>query len=188
MADVTGIAMKGFAFRGLFRFAKKTLPGGIPALLESLEPADRQLFDETILTTSWYPYHAFTVLLDGLIEAKGGAPEEMFAVGEFSGTQDAGTIFRIVMTLASVERVVGACPRFWKRYCSAGDFDPTLVEPGRANVALNGFPEIHPGHCHLAAGWMKGIGETAGAKSVAVKQTHCVHRGDSRCEFAATWL
>lgn len=187
MSPRTDIEMKGFAIRGLFKFAKHDVSGGIPSLLERLDPADRELFEEPILTTSWYPYRAFTVLLDGLVEARGGSPERMFEVGEFSGTQDAGTIFRIVLTLASVERVIGACPRFWKRYCSVGDFDLEFVEPGRVEVALNGFPEIHPGHCHLAAGWMKGLGESAGARQAVVEQTRCVHRGAERCEFVATW-
>lgn len=179
--------IKGFAIRGLLRYAKETIPGGIPALLDTLAPADRNLFSDSIFTTSWYPYRTFTALLDALIEAKGGAPETMFEVGEFSGSQDAGTIFRIVLTLSSVKRVIAACPRFWKRYSTAGDFEILEIEDGRVGVALVGFPEIHPGHCHLAGGWMKGLGERAGAKNAAVEQVRCVHRGHSRCEYLATW-
>lgn len=153
----------------------------------TLAAADAAYYDDPILTTSWYPYRAFTALLEAIVRAKGGRNEELFEVGVFSGSQDADTIFRIVMSLASVERVISACPRFWKRYSSAGDFEIQLVEKGRVEVALTGFPDIHPGHCHLAAGWMKGLGETAGAKNASVQQTRCVHHGDPRCEFVATW-
>jgi predicted hydrocarbon binding protein len=184
---LSDIEIKGFAIRGLLRYAKQTLPGGIPSLLDSLEPTDKELFSDSVLSTSWYSYRTFTALIDGLIRAKGGSPTKMFEVGEFSGTQDAGTIFRIVMTLSSVKRVIGACPRFWKRYSTAGDFELLSIEDGKVDVALVGFPEIHLGHCELAAGWMKGLGESAGAKNAAVKQTRCVHRGDQRCEFVATW-
>lgn len=183
----SNVEIKGFAIRGLLRYAKQTLPGGIPALLGSLQPADRALFDDSILTTSWYPYRTLTALLDALIEALDGSPARMTEVGEFSGRQDAGTIFRIVMTLSSVKRVIGACPRFWKRYSTAGDFEILEIEDGRVHVALVGFPEIHPGHCALAGGWMKGLGESAGAKNADVRQIRCVHRGDPRCEYVATW-
>lgn len=188
MADAAReVEIKGFAIRGLLKYAKERTPGGIPALLGSLDPYDRDLFAQSILTTSWYPYRTLTALIEALMSAGGSSAEGMHEVGEYSGKQDAGTIFRIVMTLSSVKRVIGACPRFWKRYCSAGDFEILQIEDGRVEVALVGFPNIHQGHCNMAAGWMKGLGETAGAKNAVVRQTRCIHRGAPRCEYVATW-
>ena len=164
-------------------------------MLDTLAPSDRALFESRILTSSWYPYRTFTSLLEAIDretptangEGNHRGPSRMFRVGEFSGSQDAGTIFKIVMTLSSVERVISACPRFWKRYCTEGAFEVLEVEKDRLRVALVDFPDIDPRHCELSAGWMKGLGEAAGARNAALEKTHCVHRGDARCEYVGTW-
>ena len=182
------IQIKGFAIRGVLRYVKQTgLAGGIAPLIQTLGPGDQALFQDSILSTVWYPYRTFTALLRAISRELEDSPAKMFEVGEFSGRQDAGTIFRIVMSLSSVERVVAACPRFWKRYCTGGDFEILTVEKGHVHVALNDFETIDPNHCQLAGGWMLGLGETAGARNAVVEQIQCVHRGDPRCEYEGHW-
>lgn len=180
--------IKGFAIRGVLRYVKNTgLAGGISSIIEGLEPAERELYADPILASVWYRYRAFTALLDSVNRELGDSGPNMYAVGEASGQQDAGTIFRIILSLSSVERVIGACPRFWKRYCTAGEFEILSVEKGHVHVALNDFASIDPNHCQLAAGWMKGIGVSAGAREAVMEQVKCVHRGDSRCEYEGSW-
>ena len=61
------------------------------------------------------------------------------------------------------------------------------METGRLRLALEEFPDIDRAHCELIAGWIGGLGEAVGASWPAVEQVGCIHRGDKRCEFAATW-
>ena len=181
--------IKGFAIRGLLKYVKQRgYPGGIPRILATLSEEDGVLFDERVLSSSWYPYRAFTALLHAIDDELGaGDLSSLHVVGEFSGTQDAGTIFKIVLSLASIERVISIAPPFWKRYCDRGWFEPLESTPGRLRIRLNDFPDIEPGHCQLIAGWIEGLGRTAGAENPVAEHAVCVHSGDPHCVFEASW-
>lgn len=183
------VQIKGFAVRGLLKYVKRhAREGGIRAFLADLREEDAALFDQRVLSSSWYPYATFTVLLEAIDRKLGtGDLSYLERVGESSGREDAGTIFKVVLTLASIERVIAIAPPFWKRYCNRGWFEPVSVSPGHLEIRLHGFPDIHPGHCRLIAGWIKGLGLTAGAREARVEEVACVHRGDSCCEFNAAW-
>ncbi len=181
--------IKGFAIRGLLKYVKQSeYPGGIPALLERLPEPAAGHYRTKILSSRWYPYEAFLGLLHTIDRELGGGELELVArVGVFSGRQDAGSIFRFVAALSSVEAVVRRADAFWQRYCDRGRFEVVELEPGRLRLALEEFPDIDGAHCALIPGWIEGLGQAVGARRPAVEQVRCVHRGDPRCEFSGTW-
>lgn len=181
--------IKGFAVRGLFKFIKHSgHPGGIPAIVEKL-PADvRGGLRNNILSSKWYPYPLFTSLLEVMDREIGrGEIGFMDRVGESAGSQDAGTVFKVVAVFTSTKRIVGYGPSFWKRYCDTGAFEVVESSDTSFHVALTDFPNIHRFHCQLVLGWVQGLGRVAGATGIQVKQVRCVHRRDARCEYKATW-
>ncbi|MFQ5349980.1 MAG: hypothetical protein ACE5EG_06025 [Thermoanaerobaculia bacterium] len=188
MSDET-IQVKGFAVRGLLKYIKESgHPGGIPAVLARLDPALGAHFATRILSSRWYPYEMFLGLLHTIDDEIGdGDLSLMPTLGESSGRQDAGTIFRFVAALSSVESIVRRADFLWQRYCDRGRFEVLELEPGRLHLALEEFPEIDQAHCGLITGWIAGLGKAVGARWPEVEQVRCVHRGDPRCEFGATW-
>jgi predicted hydrocarbon binding protein len=188
LADTT-TQIKGFAIRGLLKYVKQSgHPGGIPALLERLESAAAAHYGTKILSSNWYPYEAFQGLLHA-IDAELGESDLalMPIIGEFSGRQDAGSIFRFVAALSSIEAIVRRADFLWQRYCGDGRFEVVELESGRLVLALEEFPHIDRAHCALIAGWIRGLGLAVGARRPSIEQVRCVHRGDDRCEFAGTW-
>ena len=188
MADRT-TQIKGFAIRGLLKYVKESgNPGGIPALMRRLDPTVEEHYQAKILSSKWYPYEAFLGLLH-IIDSEIGQGDRamMPTLGEFSGRQDAGTIFRFVAALSSIETIVARADTLWQRYCDSGRFEVVELAPGQLSMALEGFPHIDPAHCALIAGWIRGLGRAAGAVRPDIEQVRCVHRGDARCEFAGTW-
>lgn len=181
--------IKGFAIRGLLKYVKESgHPGGIPALLERLEPAAAAHYETKILSSRWYEYAAFTGLLHALEAGlAGGDQARLEAVGEFSGRQDAGSIFRFVAALSSIEAIAQRAPFLWQRYCTSGRFEVLECADKRLHLALEEFAEIDSAHCALIAGWIRGLGEAAGARQPDFRQVRCVHAGDPRCEFAGSW-
>ena len=181
--------IKGFAVRGLLKYVKESgHPGGIPALLETLELADAAHFRTKILSSNWYPYEAFLALLHAIDRELGGGDLALMpAIGEFSGRQDAGSIFRFVAAMSSVEAIVRRSDFLWQRYCDNGRFEVAELEPSRLRLALADFPHIDLAHCSLISGWIRGIGLAVGARRPRIEQVRCVHRGDERCEFAGGW-
>jgi predicted hydrocarbon binding protein len=181
--------IKGFAIRGLLKYVKESgHPGGIPAVLAKLEPDAATHFGTKILSSNWYPYEAFLALLHAVDRELGEGDQALMpAIGEFSGRQDAGSIFRFVAAMSSVEAIVRRSDFLWQRYCDNGRFDVPELERGRLRLALTDFPHIDLAHCSLIAGWICGIGLAVGARRPQIEQVCCVHRGDERCEFAGTW-
>jgi predicted hydrocarbon binding protein len=181
--------VKGFAIRGLLKYVKHSgWSGGIPRILATLSAEERSCFSERILSSSWYPYVAFTSLLQAIDREIGDDDlSSLCQVGESSGRHDAGAIFKIVRSLSSIERVIAGANLYWRRYCDRGRFEVVEVSSGRVQLRLHDFPDIHPGHCELITGWIKGLGLSAGARDAETRQHKCVHRGDPYCEFHATW-
>jgi len=181
--------IKGFAIRGMLKFVKTSgYPGGIPAILSQLSPGAAAFFKTPINSSAWYPYGVFGELLRAIDRKIGkGDLTIMPEVGRRTGQEDSGTIFKIIATIASVETIIKRSPIFWQKYCDTGVIDPIDVRPGYFRVALKNFPDIDEAQCNLILGWIDGLGRTAGAKGIAVKQSKCVHRGDPWCEYEGTW-
>ncbi len=184
--------IKGFAIRGLLKFVKESgYEGGIARLLTKISPAAAGHFEERILSSVWYPYEAYSALLTTAMNELAAENQDRRALAErlgaFAGRQDAGAVFRVVAAITSLERVVTKSPMFWRRYCNRGDLEVVEVEAGRLVVRLVDFPGIHPAHCRLITGWILGLGEANGAREASVEKTHCVHDGDSRCEYQGRW-
>ncbi len=181
--------IKGFAIRGILKYVKsKGVAGGIPTVLAKL-PADvAPSFKAPISSSSWYPYRAFSQLLRAVDSTIGkGDLALMPEIGRRSAQEDAGTIFKIITTIASVETIIGRSPIFWQRYSDTGLMVTLENTAGKFRSALKDFPEIDEAHCAVILGWIQGMGAASGAKTLTVKQARCVRRRDPWCEFEGTW-
>jgi predicted hydrocarbon binding protein len=181
--------IKGTAIRGALKFVKQSgHPGGIPAVLAELPPAEKAVFQSRILTASWYPYEVYAALLAVVDRRLGrGDLTLMKELGRHAVRQDAGTVLKIISIFTSVEAVHARGAMFWSRYCDTGELQVIESSPNRVVDALVGFPGIAPQHCELTTGWVEGLALAVGAKTATVRQTRCVHRGAERCELEGTW-
>lgn len=181
--------IKGFAIRGLLKHVKLSgLPGGIPAMLADLPAEVRPAFDKPIVNSGWYPYRAFTELLRAIDRRLGrGDLSSVEELGRRSAKDDLGNVFKIFASMLSVETVIRRSPIFWQKYCDTGAIECLEVVNNTFRCALKNVPDIDEAQCRLITGWIRGIGEATGAKSIEVKQVKCVHRGDPWCEYAGKW-
>lgn len=181
--------IKGTAVRGLLRHVKESgHRGGIPAILADLPPSTKSVFEQRILSGSWYPYAAYADLLPILEQRLGqGRRDWLTSLGQWLARQDAGTTFKIVSRFASVETMLQRGGLFWSRHCDTGRYETLEIRKGSAVGALLDFPDIHRLHCGLLAGWIEGMTIAAGARTVEVRKTQCVHRGDPCCEYRGGW-
>lgn len=184
-----GPQIKGFAIRGLLKYVKEsTYPGGIPAILRTLDESDRAYFGDAILSSLWYPYGAFSSLARAIDrEIAKGDVSILEDVGRASGKLDLGGIFRFITAILTIERIVSRAPALWRRYCDTGELTLVDAGPGHYTVRLTGFPEIDEAHCHMISGWMRGLGDGTGARDAEIGKTACIHHGDPYCEYRGTW-
>lgn len=183
--------LKGSGLRGVLKDAKERCDGGIPALIEALPSDIREAhFSQPILHARWYPYEAFGALLDAHVHVVGrGNPQEISDLGGRMAARDFNTLLKIYSKLSSPQRLAGVPNRVWsQRFRDAGH---ATSEPGakgerRFRFTIDGFPGIHPLHCHLLTGY----GLAAGLRwAETFTNTHdrCVHRGDNECSFLSEW-
>lgn len=181
--------IKGFAIRGLLKYVKESdLTGGIPEVLAHLPADARPSFEAPVDEREWYPYAAYAGLLQAVDRAVGGGGDAHYRrLGLYAAEQDVNTLFKIIAVFSSVEKLLQRSVVIWRRYCDTGAFVTAEVSRGRGTGILRDFPGVAPEHCRLLVGWVEGMALAAGAKTVSVEKTLCVHRGDSHCEYQGTW-
>lgn len=184
-----GPQIKGFALRGLLKYVKESsYPGGIPALLGTMDEQERAYFSDKILSSLWYPYEAFAALARAVDrEIAHGDPAVMEDVGRASGMSDLGGVFKFIRSILTIQRIVNRGAAYWNRYCDTGKLQVVDSGPNHFVVQLTDFKEIDPVHCHMTRGWITGLGDGTGASDVEIRETKCVHHGDSCCEYSGRW-
>lgn len=181
--------IKGFAIRGLLKYVKQSdLTGGIQGVLAHLPADARPSFESAIDEKEWYPYEAYAGLLQAVDRAMGGGNDAHYRrLGLFAADQDVNTLFKIIAAFSSVEKLLQRSVVIWRRYCDTGNFVTADVSREGGTGILRDIPEVAPEHCRMLLGWVEGMALAAGAKSVTVEKTRCVHRGDPHCEYQGTW-
>jgi len=185
--NVSPAELKGAVLRGLMRDAK-TLPGGIPALLEKIPGEARAAyFASNIVHGMWYSYQALAVLLDaysGVLGTGGGV--EFRQLGVRMADRDFNTLLKIYAMVATPTRLADAPRQIWiQRFRNAG---VATSEPGDHSFrfTIAGFPGIHPMQCEILSGYGGAVGKR---KTASFKTVHdrCVHRGGQDCSWISTW-
>ena len=180
------VKINGIALRGTLKFIKDR-GHTIAPVLADMPPAVQLVFRHPIIAGTWYPYEAYTDLIVAVDRHVGcGDYALMPELGRYAARQDAGTVFKVLSIFVSVEKTLPWIGRLWGEYCDTGTF-VSESQKGSSRTELQGFPEIHPGHCGVMAGWFAEMCLVLKAKSSEVEHTRCVHRGDPLCEYFVRW-
>lgn len=179
--------LKGAVLLGMMRDAK-TLPGGIPNLLEKM-PADVRAtyFAASIVHSMWYSYRALAALLDAYSQVLGHAGGADFReIGVRMAERDFTTLLKIYAMVATPTRLADVPRQIWlQRFRNAG---VATSEAGDHNFrfTIAGFPGIHPMQCEILSGYGGAVGQR---KAASFKTVHdrCVHRGGKDCSWNSTW-
>ncbi len=163
-------------------------------IVDEVPAPHSQVFDRPVRSSEWYPYSAYTALLQNLERAIGRSARLLTLrdVGRWTGKRDLGGILRVVLAFTSPDAVVARGfgvwgPAYWSRFCDTGSMRLTDQHTGGASITLEGFPSIARQHCVLMEGWWEAMAEGAGAHGAKVWQSQCVHRGDACCRYVGTW-
>ena len=181
--------IKGAAIRGLLKFVKSSqLPGGIDRVVSELPSEVKPVFERQILSGDWYPYEAYSELLDVMARIHGNG-EEAFVetLGRYAARQDLGGIFEAITVLASIPKILETASHLWNRYCDSGIFEIVSIGEEKGIGRITEFPNITKNHAVLLNGWIEGVGLAAGAKTAKVSHLRAIYLGDDHCEFDMRW-
>ncbi len=91
--------------------------------------------------------------------------------------------------LVSVEKIAKNADKYWKKYYDFGSLETVQFDKqkGLGIFREKGF-KTHPIVCTMHAGYFKGVAELAlKDRSIDIKQTASVHKGDNYNEYLIKW-
>jgi len=185
--------VKGVTILGLIKLIKKRASDeDMQRVIDRLQPEDRQVFDERILVSTWYPYRTFHNLLASIDEILGAGDGSLaHEIGRISAEMDLTTVYRSILSFLSPGFVTRRALAAWKNYYSPGRFE--VVEEEKSGdrrllrCRLEDFRTLSRVHCLNIAGWCEKFIELLGGHEISVQEVTCVHRGAGCCEFLLTW-
>jgi len=179
--------LKGAVLLGLLRDAK-SMPGGIPSLMESI-PADvrANYFSSSIVHGKWYNYGALAALIDAYSRIPGHSGAAAFQeLGARMAERDFTSLLKIYAMVATLARLADVPRQVWvQRFRQAGVASSELGDRS-FRFTISDFPEIHPMQCEILTGYGGAVGRQKD-KGFATVHDRCVHRGDPDCSWNSTW-
>jgi len=185
--------VKGVTILGLIKLVKKRASEeDMQRVLDLLDDEDREVFDERILVSTWYPYRTFHNLLASIDEILGqGDGALAHEIGRVSAEMDLTTVYRSILSFLSPGFVTKRALAAWKNYYSPGQWEVIDEEKDGDNRLLRcrlaGFRTLSRVHCLNIVGWCEKFIELLGGKEIKVNEVACIHQGADNCEFLLTW-
>ena len=172
---------KGSVLVGLVKFLRKRRDSA----LEVLAPEHAHYLDDFVKLSAWYPEADFVALVRAVAKLMPGMSEKaaIEAIGA-AGAQEHGEVYGdLLRTFYSNSSVFA----LWSAQHDSGELRGMLDAPTVARVKLTGFDSPSEVHCMLSAGYIRGGLTGNGFEDIAIEKLLCVLRGDSHCEWRASW-
>jgi hypothetical protein len=182
--------VKGTAVTTIPAFVKaKHGDAGYRKWLDSLQPATREAFSGTMLSSAWYPLREMliepTVSICGLFY--GGAMLGAVELGRFSAEQGLKGVYRLFVRIGSPEYIISKAGQILPTYYRPSAMTVPEHSHGRALVRITEFAEPHPVVEHRMAGWMEQALTICGVKRVQSKIVVSMTMGSPHTDFQLTW-
>ena len=195
--DDGGYKVKGITILGLVKLLKKrTDQEDMQRVLDDLGETDRQVLDERILVSSWYPYRVFHNLLESMDRVLGNGDGKMaYEIGRLAAERDLTTIYRSILSFLSTGFITKKALAAWRNYYSSGGLELVQDETEKTETGtkrimsfkLSDFRTMSQVHCMNILGWCEKFVELLGATDIEVEETSCIHKGGDYCEFRLSW-
>lgn len=185
MANVKGTAVKASAIFVLERIGKE----GYDRVCAELPPAAREVFEGSILPSSWYPFAHLRAFMEAARKEIPGTPGRSVAweMGRFSADHGLNTIYKVFFKVADPGFIIRKGSQVLATYYDSGKMAPLVEEKGHAILRLTDFDEPHPLFCDRLLGWMERTLELCGGNSVQMAHPRCLSRGDASCDYEGRW-
>ena len=156
-------------------------------VLDSMSARDRETLERGMLASSWYPEELYRDLNLAIDKALGvGNPNLFLKIGEMTGEEGLTGVYSSKVK-ADVMQTVERAPGLWRMFHATGDVKIETVGENHVRVQISGYAMPHREHCKGLGGWIRKIVELSGGKNPIQRETKCVVKGDSFCEWELRW-
>jgi hypothetical protein len=160
---------------------------GFGRVLEALSPADRDLIERRLQTSSWYPFAPWVALSEAADHIYGNGDLMLCRqMGRYGGLKDLGTAYRQMFVAGDPLQIVRYAKQFWSLYYDSGRVEVENEGAGHFDVCVHDFAEPHLAHCLRVVGWIDACLELFKAHG-NVDIVSCRALGHAGCRFRASW-
>ncbi len=157
--------VKGHVYRSSIGYYNATVPGGIDALAQLLEPRCARFLQQHFLTASWYD--ALPMLPFSLAAAKARGISHHAAMLERAATQaeaDIHGLYKVILNFTSPETIAARVGRAVMQYFDFGEATSRAVDERTHEIIHTGVPmPLVPLSAPLAEGFLMTALRIAGA-------------------------
>ena len=182
--------VKGSALKASLAFLEAKLGRDkARAVLVKLPDYDRNILESPIMQSNWYEFSLLAKLMDAAAPEIGPAGPRGLAweMGRFSADFGLKGLYRIFLKVADPHYVIRKSSQLFTTYYDSGEMAAEQVENKRALMCLRKFNEPNKAFCDRLCGFMERTMELSGCENVSLTHPKCLARGDSSCDFLATW-
>ncbi len=182
--------VRGVVFRTDARYVLETKgEEGMKMVEAEIQKAGQPIsYGSGVKATKWYPLSWRILSLLTIQEVFHWGEKEIFEMGE-AAPKYSFIIKTLLRYFVSLEKTFIESAKYWEEHYSVGKLEaPEIDVRGRHLVLqLKGF-EGHPVLCLYLRGYFKTVALLAiRTKSMTIKETKCVFKGDSYHEFIIDW-
>jgi len=162
---------KGLVYLGAHDFYAERVPGGWQAVVAQLEPEAAPFFEQRFLTGGWYDVMPILTLSRAAAHAASSPwPRIVHQNAVWMAERDLRGIYRVIVSIASVERVVERLPELSLRYFDFGDAAGKMVDDKVFEADRYGIPEpLAEWFSIVTSGFVPVALGLAGAQNVRVR-------------------
>ena len=154
-------------------FVEERFGVGTMARLLASAPPELRALEPSIVASGWYPVaypgHIFRRIADDLVPERREQNELFEKLGRVVAEDNLSSIYRLLLTLMSPDKVLGMTPRLWTKYF---DGITVTVSPGAhrtGTVVVEGLQDL-PYIAPIACGWLTLAYELCRAEFASVRE------------------
>ena len=142
-------------------------------------PEDEEIFK----TAKKYPFNYLFIFLESYLE--------LYGVDEFSSmnrnmANEKGIVGFFVKWPTTPKDMIIKAGDYWPKFFDFGEFEGLMLEENKGVLMGKGVSP-RPLFCRSLTDYFRGIVGNVEKIDFKIEHTHCVHRGDDRCDWTVSW-
>lgn len=161
-------------------FARKQGDAVYQRIHAALEPSTRQLIEEGLLETTWYPYANLvdlSVTIDRIVGQGDLALCE--TMGSFSCEHNLTGIYRIFFRFGNLDFLLDRAAKAWRSQYDFGTMTLHRIEKGKIQLELSDTPPIHRALYLAVKGWSYKAAQLCGSELIGFEDGYSSVEGES---------
>lgn len=182
--------VKGTAVASIPKFIEEKFgKEGFTKWLDSLSNEAKDVYSQPILPSKWYSLNEIMVEPTRKINNLfyNSTMKGAWEAGRFSASYGLTGILKIFVKMGTPGFIISRATSILPTYYQPSELKVVESVNNRTVVQISKFPELSDVIENRIGGWIERALEIQGCKSVSVKISKSVTKGDKFCEYTITW-